>query len=454
MQGESGAGLFLDPGLGKTLITLLLLQRLIELGEIENALIVAPLRVCKLVWPAEIKKWGFDLDFNVLCKKLGYTTERRFDRKKGKTVTVRTGRKRLPKQATIEIINPESIHHLEEEAARWDMIVVDESTLFKNWTCKRMKAMRKLCVKILKRLILTGTPAPNSLADLHGQLFILDGGEALGRNVTVFRSLYMHQGGWQGRQWMLKENQEQKIHERVAPLCLRLDAETCLDMPEKLVHDIECELPASCVSRYKQLQRDLLAQLDTANILAMNQASAYAKMRQFANGQMYDAEKEVHFVHKEKLDALEEVIGELNGKPVLVFYQFDHDRRAILKKYPKAPVLKGGVKDDVAEKICNEWNQGKHHVFLMQNQAGSHGLNLQEGGNDIVYYGLDHRPEIHEQSYRRIYRQGVKGSEVRIYRLLTLGTVDMMIRDRLECKDQTQREFLECLKNHAREGLT
>lgn len=453
VQGHKGAGLFLDPGLGKTLITLLLLERLRDLGEIENALIVAPLRVCRLVWEQEIEKWGFDFTSNILCGKLGYTLSRKLV--KGKVKSVRTGSKPLPKQRFIDLINPESLHHLEDQCHRWDMVAVDESTKFKNWTSKRMKSLRKMLPNFNKRLILTGTPAPNSLADLHSQVFCLDGGAALGRNVTVFRSLYMHQGGWQGREWKLRDGQEGAIHEQVAPLCLRLDAESCLDMPELVEHDIECELPPKCVPQYKQLKRDLLAQLETADVLAMNAASAYMKMRQFANGKMYDSERNVHHVHTAKLEALDEVIGECHGKPVLVFYQFGHDVDAILTKYPKAKVLNGRTKPKDAEKYLKDWNSDKIPIFLVQNQAASHGLNMQDGScSDVVYFGLPGgNLEVYEQSYRRIYRQGVKGKQVRIHRLLTIGTVDMVIRDGLELKNQTQQQFLTRLKQHAREGI-
>ena len=432
VQDKKGAGLFLDPGLGKTLITLTLLQQLRDLGEIESALVVAPLRVCRLVWGQEIEKWDFGFTSNILCQRV---------------------KKQLKNIAFIDLINPESLHHLVDHCERWDMLVIDESTKFKNWTSKRMRSLRKMLPNFKRRLILTGTPAPNSLADLHSQVFCLDGGAALGRNVTVFRSLYMHQGGWQGREWKLRDGQEGAIHKQVAPLCLRLDAESCLDMPELVVHDIECELPPKCVPQYKQLQRDLLAQLESADILAMNAASAYMKMRQFSNGKMYDAERNVHDVHTAKLEALEEVIGEINGKPVLVFYQFGHDVDAILSKYPKAKVLNGKTKAKDAEKMMEDWNAGKLPIFLVQNQAASHGLNMQGAGNDVVYYGLGDSLEVYDQSYRRIYRQGVKGKQVRIHRILTLGTVDMVIRDRLELKDQTQQQFLTHLKNHAREGI-
>jgi len=449
VEGQLGAGLFLDPGLGKTLVTLALLEFLRAMGEIDSALIVAPLRVCRLVWAQEIRKWDYDFTVNLLCNKVAPVLSRRLGRK------IPGPGLREPR-SFIELVNPESLHHLVEHCDRWDMIAVDESTKFKTWTSRsprnRMKMLRKMLPNFKKRLILTGTPAPNSLADLHSQIFILDNGAALGRNVTVFRSLYMRQGGWQGRQWMLKDNQEDKILQQIASMCLRLDAETCLDMPELVTNDIECELPAQCVAQYKKLQRDLLAQLDTGTILIQNAASAYTKMRQFANGQMYDEDRVVHPIHKAKLEAWSDLVDELGGKPLLTFYQFQHDLDALRTKYPKAPVMNGQSKK-TDEKTIDDWNAGKIRVLLAQNQAISHGLNMQGCGTDMVYYGLHDSLEVYEQSYRRIYRQGVKGHQVRIHRLLTRGTVDTTIRDRLESKDQTQQAFLNALKKHAREGL-
>lgn len=442
VDDELGAGLFLDPGLGKTLITLALLEFLRDMGEIDSALVIAPLRVCRLVWGQEIKKWGFDFTTNLLCGRVAPVMSKRL----GRTIP---GPALREKRAFIDLINPESVHHLLEHGDRWDMVVVDESTKFKNWSAKRMKAFRKLLKNFLKRLILTGTPAPNSLADLHSQVYILDGGVALGRNVTVFRSLYMQQGGWQGRQWMLRDGQEQKIHTAVAPLCLRLDAETCLDMPELVVNDIECELPSRCIRQYKVLKKQLLAELASGSILAQNAASAYMKMRQFANGRMFDENRNVHFVHDAKLDMFVDLVDELGGKSVLCFYQFWHDLGALLKKFPKASVMNGQTKK-TDEKTIDDWNAGKIHVLLAQNQSISHGLNMQGCSADMIYYGMNDQLEVYDQSFRRRYRQGVKGKQVRIHRLLTKGTVDKTIRDRIMGKFKTQREFLDGLKKHAR----
>lgn len=423
-----GAGLFLDPGLGKTRITLEVLNTLRGLNEIERVLIVAPMRVCHSVWPQEIEKWGFDFTTNVMCRRVKAS---------------------LKNDCFIDLINPESLHLLEYNCARWDTLVIDESTKFKSWRTKRMKCLRKMLPNFLRRIILTGTPAPNSLADLHSQAYILDDGAALGRNVTVFRARYMARGGWQGRQWQLRSEMTDSLNEAIAPMVLRMDAESNLEMPELLVNDMFCELPPKCVAGYRQLKRELLAQLETGDILAVNAASAYIKMRQFSNGQIYDADRNVHFVHSAKVDMLCDLIEELAGKPILVFYQFQHDADAISKKFPDAPVLSGKTKPGAVNDILNDWNVGRTHVLLAQNQTASHGLNMQGSGTDIAYFGIGDSLEVYEQSYRRIYRQGIRGSQVRIHRLLTRGTTCEVIRDRLHSKDQSQQAFFKALRAHA-----
>jgi SNF2 family DNA or RNA helicase len=243
------------------------------------------------------------------------------------------------------------------------------------------------------------------------------------------------------------------LNEAIAPMVLRMDAESNLDMPELVVNDMYCELPPKCMAGYRQLKRELLAQLETGDILAVNAASAYIKMRQYANGAVYDADRNVHFVHSAKVDMLCDLIEELAGKPVLVFYQFQHDMAAIKEKFPGAPVLSGATPPQAVEEMLRQWNAGSLHVLLAQNQTASHGLNMQGSGTDIVYFGLGDSLEVYDQSYRRIYRQGVKGSQVRIHRLLTRKTVDDIILKRLQSKDQSQRAFFESLRSHAEAKL-
>jgi len=298
IENRQGVAWFIDPGLGKTRITLEVLNTLRGLNEIERVLIIAPMRVCRNVWPQEIEKWGYDMAANVMCQRVKVS---------------------LKNDCFIDLINPESIHLLVDHCERWDTLVIDESTKFKNWTSKRMKCLRKMLPNFTRRMILTGTPAPNSLADLHSQAYILDDGAALGRNVTVFRARYMARGGWQGRQWVLRSEMSDALNEAISPMALRMDAESNLDMPELVVNDMFCELPKRCMAGYRQLKRELLAQLETGDILAVNAASAYIKMRQYSNGAVYDAERNVHFVHSEKVEMLCDLVEELAGKPVLVF---------------------------------------------------------------------------------------------------------------------------------------
>ncbi len=359
----------------------------------------------------------------------------------------------LKNDCFIDLVNPESLHLLADQCERWDTLVVDESTKFKTWTRpsprNRMKCLRKMLPNFTKRMILTGTPASNSLADLHSQIYILDDGAALGRNVTVFRAKYMSRGGWRGRQWELRTEMTDSLNEAISPMVLRMDAESNLDMPELVVNDMFCELPPKCMAGYRQLKRELLAQLETGDILAVNAASAYIKMRQYVNGAVYDADRNVHFVHSAKVDMLCDLVDELAGKPVLVFYQFQHDADAILQRFPKAPVMSGKSKPKQVERILDDWNAGRTHVLLAQNQTASHGLNMQGSGTDIAYFGLGDSLEIYEQSYRRIYRQGIKGSQVRIHRLLCRKSVDEVISARLKSKDQSQQAFFAALRAHA-----
>lgn len=424
VKGEKGVGLFLDPGLGKTRITLNTLSFLHDAGEFKRALIVAPLRVCNLVWPEEIEKWKIPLT----CSTRGSSSASR---------------------CTLNLINPESIHKI--EPGQHDLLVVDESTRFKTWTTKRMKALRKLLPHLQKRIILTGTPAANSLADLHAQLFILDDGESLGRNVTVFRSRFMERGGWQGRQWLFREEMAQEIYDRIAPLVLRMDAETYLDMPQLVTNDVWCELPQAAKREYKRLKEELLAQLESADILALNAASAYTKMKQLTGGAVYDSERTVHDAHSAKLEALDDLIDELGGKPLLTFFQFRHEAERIVERHKDAVILWGGTKVNEAATIVQQWNAGEIRNLLIQPQSASHGLNLQYGPcADVAWYGLGDSAEVYDQAVRRVYRQGQQAKQIRVHRLLCRQTVDDIISNRLAGKFKTQESFFNALKKHAR----
>lgn len=434
VKGCEGAGLFLDPGLGKTRISLTIAQALRDLGVVNRILVVAPLRPIYTVWPAEVERWGFNLDPMILH---------------GQHATAMACNKNF------ELVNFEGLGKLHEVANRWDLMIVDESTFVKTWGAKRTKFMRKMVKKIDKRIILTGTPAANSLADLHAQIYMIDQGKALGKTATAFRSLFCQQGGWKGRKWLVREGVGKNILEAIDDKVLRMKAEDYLDMPQLVFNEIWSKLPQNASNQYKRLKRELFAELETGEVFAASAAAAYTKCKQFANGQVYTMEGEervAHKAHDEKINALLELYEELAGKPLLVFYHYKHDLARIkaTKPFKKCPVLAGGMKIEEVENILKRWNNGEYGAILAQWQAASHGLNMQGCCNDVACFGLHDSLEVFDQAIRRVYRQGVSGEQVRVHRLLTLDTVDEVMLERLSQKDQTQSQFLAALKKHAR----
>lgn len=437
VKDDKGAGIFLDPGLGKTRVTLTIMDGLFGAGVINRALIVAPLRPIYTVWPAEFTKWGFPQSHVILHNQYAAA---------------------LACGAAVELVNYEGLVKLKDLAGRWDLIVLDESTFIKNWSTKRTKYLRKMIPNIPKRIILTGTPASNSLQDLHSQVFMLDDGAALGKTVTAFRARYCMQGGWKGQKWLVRPGVRDAIKDAIKDRVLRMQAEDHLDMPELVQHQVWVELAKPAYKEYKRLKRELFAQLETGEVFAATAASAYGKCRQFANGQVYtmteEGQREYHVAHDEKYKALCELHEELAGKPLLIFYPFAHDLQEVTKKgspFRGCPVISGGMSPSAVQKILDGWNAGKYHAILAQWQAASHGLNMQGCCNDVACLGVVDSLEVYDQAIRRVYRQGVKGSQVRIHQILTKSTVDEVMLERLQGKHQSQSEFLNALKRHAKE---
>lgn len=430
---EHGVGLFLDPGLGKTVTTLSTLEFLMQFGETQKVLVVAPLRPAFSVWPKEIEKWGF-----------GFTT----------SIIHGTPNQRLKamhKDADVHIINPEGLMWLAcQDYWPWDTLVIDESTKFKTWTSKRTRALRKMVKQADKRIILTGTPAPNALSDLFSQIFILDDGEALGKTITFFRSRYMKRGGYLNYSWLIKDDSARnEIADRINPLVLTMKAEDHLDMPDLVYNDVWVDLEPKYYKQYKKLEKELFVALDGAtDLVASGAGGCYAHCKGYANGGLYeqldDGKRKTHNVHTQKVSALEELLGELQGKPALIAYQFNHDLERIQKKFPDIPVVNGGTPPKVADEAFKKFNSGQSHL-LVQPQAMSHGINLQDTANDVVWFGLTDQPEVYEQLIRRVYRQGVSG-QVRVHRLLVRGTVEEMMLARIESKGKSQRQLIDALK--------
>ncbi len=440
MISQGAAGLFLDPGLGKTSISYAAFTILKELGHVRRMLVVAPLRPAHLVWPKERTKWQ---EFHKL------------------TVHVLHGKglENIP-PADVYVINPEGLQWLSRpkqlQALGVDMLVVDESTKFKHTNTQRFKFLRALLPAFKRRYILTGTPTPNGLMDLFGQVYILDQGHALGRFVTHYRKEYFFQSGYGGYEWRPKIDSLERITKKVAPLTLRLRAEDHLQMPELLYEDIAVKLPSAVRKTYNAMEGTFLAELDNGVIAAANAAVASGKLRQIVNGALYTeglgSKKEYTILHNEKIDAVEDLLEQLGGKPVLLLYEFDFERDMLQKRF-NCPALGGGVSTKKAAEIEAAFNRGEIPLLIGQPQAMGHGLNLQEVCHHVVWYGLTWNLELYDQATRRVYRQGQRAETVFVYRLVAEDTIDEVVSGALAGKDRTQTALMGSLSQYRKKML-
>lgn len=435
LEGQAGAGLFMDCGLGKTAITLSAIQALRDVGEVRRTLIVAPLRTIYSVWPQEIAKWEFNLTWT------RYHGAKR--------------RQALEGDADILLVNPEGL------AALWrllpdnafDLLVVDESTKFKNAMAKRTQTLFCMLPQVRKRICLTGTPSPRCLSDLFAQAFILDDGQALGKSIWTFRQTYMCRGGFEGKEWILRRDAPPRINRAIEHLVLRLAADDHLDLPPIVHNDVWVDLPAKAAAAYRAVEDELFDEIDDGLANAASSAS-YLTCRGVANGGYYhrdeDGKRHTVHVHDAKVEAVCDVVDELFGKPVLVAYQFHHDLERLQRKFPRAPVICGGTPAAKADDIVQAWNRGQLPVLLVQPQSLSHGVNLQAGGNDAIWFGLPDQLEVYLQFNARLHRQGVQG-QVRIHHVLARGTVDAAVRANLQRKSRQQDGLLTALRQYRTE---
>lgn len=434
---NSCAGLFLDPGLGKTSITLAALNVLRSEGVATKTLIIAPLRVCYSVWPKELKKW----------------TEFR-----GLTYTILHGKTKewdLAKEYDIYLINPEGLQWLFDskmfKKAGFNTLVVDESSKFKDSSTQRFKRLRSALHTFDRRYILTGSPAPNSLLDLFGQIYILDLGKSLGKFITKYRDTFFYPAGFKGYDWKPKPNAERTIQERIGPLVLRMDAEDYLKLPELIVNNIEVELPKDAWEIYKEMENDYVAGVDNGSIVASNAAVASGKCSQVANGGIYDADKKDYVIHEEKARAVLDLIEELGGSPCLVAYEYGHDLKRLQKVLGKeVPYIGGGVTTKRAAEIEDAWNKGQIPVLLGQPQSIAHGLNLQNAGHHVVWHSLTWNYENYDQFIRRIRRQGNEHSKVFVHHIVAKDTVDELKLFAMNRKFRTQKDLFDALNKFIR----
>lgn len=425
----SAVGLFLDMGLGKTVITLTAIELLLyDLFEANKVLVIAPLRVAQDTWGRETEKWDHTKHLKI-SKILGSKKQRQ---------------EALKAEADIYVINRENVVWLVDELGnKWDFdtVVIDELSSFKSSRAKRFKALRRVR-PFMKRVIgLTGTPTPNSLLDLWPQLYLLDQGERLGKTISYYRERYFTPGAKSGHvvyEWKQKKESHDNIHQKISDICISMKAKDWLDMPERIERTVPTPLDAPSLEKYKQLERDLLLPMQDADIVATSAAVLSNKLLQLANGAVYDEEGHVQEIHHSKLDALEEIIDTANGQPVLIFYTYKHDLSRVMKRIKNARKLESS--DDITE-----WNKGRIPVLLAHPASAGHGLNLQAGGNIIIWFGLTWSLELYQQANARLYRQGQENSVI-IHHLVTPGTIDQDVMLALDNKATGQDALLEAVK--------
>jgi len=423
------AAVFLDLGLGKTVITLTAVEKLIrDSFEIRRVLVIAPLRVARTTWPDEIEKWDHlkDLSYSVA---VGTEDERLEALYKGSDIT---------------IINRENVEWLVERSGYsfdFDMIVVDELSSFKNHEAKRFKALLKVRPFVKRIVGLTGTPSANGLMDLFAEFRLLDMGERLGRYITRYRLKYFEPDR-RSRNVVFSykplPGAEKEIEKAIGDITISMSALDYLDMPDKVNITDSVVLSEGEIKRYEDLKRDLYIALGDEELTASNAAVLSGKLSQMAGGAVYSDNGEVVEIHNKKLDALEDLVEANQGKPLLVVYWYRHDKERIQERWKEARELKTG--DDIAD-----WNRGEISIGLL-NASSGHGLNLQTGGNTIVWFSLTWSLELYQQTNARLWRQGQTAGSVFIHHIIVKDTIDERILSALERKREVQDALLDAVK--------
>lgn len=352
----------------------------------------------------------------------------------------------LETDADIYCINRENIPWLVKYyGADWpfDGVVLDELSSFKSPSSKRFKAMRKVRSLIKHIVGLTGTPSPNGLIDLWAQIYLLDQGKRLGRTLTEYRNRYFNPGrrnGYVVYDWVPKDGAEDEIYRRISDICISMKACDYLKLPERVDVVRAVKLNDEAQAAYTEMEKEAVLELGPNEIVDAGTAAVVSgKLLQIANGAVYDEDGKTHIIHESKLDTLEDVIESVNGRPVLVFYAYQHDLERIMQRFPQARKLEGSAEIDA-------WNRGEIPILLAHPAGAGHGLNLQAGGNHIVWFGLTWSLELYQQANARIYRQGVKGERVTITHLVAEGTIDEDVMKVLDGKATRQDALLEAVK--------
>ncbi|PKM70133.1 MAG: DEAD/DEAH box helicase [Firmicutes bacterium HGW-Firmicutes-11] len=436
------SGIFLGVGLGKTVITLTAINDLIyDFGTVKKVLIIATLRVADTVWDSEVAKWDH-LKYLKVSKCIGTEAERMAG---------------LHRKADIYLINRENVPWLVSMMSKmwdFDMVVVDELSSFKNPSSKRFKALRKMMPMVSRFIGLTATPAPNGLIDLWPQVYLIDQGERLGKTFTKFRDTYFTPGWRNGHivyKWNLRPQAEVQIYRAIDDVCMSMKAEDWITVPSRTDIIVPVHLTPQQQLRYHAFEKQAVMEVENdQTIIGPTAAVVAQKLLQFANGAMYDENRKVHHLHDHKLDALDDLIEQANGNPVLVFYNFQHDCSRILERFKDLNIRKLETNEDI-----QAWNRKEIDVLLAHPASAGHGLNLQAGGNIIIWFGLVYSLELYQQANGRLHRQGQK-QQVSVFHILAKNTVDEDVMDVLATKEMGQEKFLAAVKariRHAETGL-
>lgn len=431
-------GLFLDMGLGKTVTTLTAVKELkYNRFQVRKVLVIAPKKVAEGTWSREKDKWDHTRILRVSLV-LGSQSRR-----------IRA----LNTPADLYIVNRENVVWLVEyyrNAWPFDMVVVDESSSFKSHKAKRFKALASVGPHIERMVELTGTPSPNGLDDLWSQIYLLDGGERLGRKYTQFRERYFDPGD-RGQNvvynYKAKPGSEDSILEKISDICISMKAEDYLQLPEIVYHQVPVVLDTKAKKAYRELERKMVLELPGEEEISVTSAAALSnKLLQLANGAIYDEDHQVHEVHGCKVEVFLELLESLRGKPVLVFYNFQHDRDRIRKALEGTGLRIRELRNTKDEEA---WNRREVDVLLTHPASSAYGLNLQQGGNHVIWFGLTWNYELYTQANKRLHRQG-QSERVIIHHLVCTDTRDEDVMKALERKEDVQGWVLESLKARIR----
>jgi len=443
--------LALDMGMGKTLITIRWIQRI--LPKVKGVLVIAPLRTCFSSWPEEMTKWAPELTYTILH---GVNKNKNYN-----------------KDVDVYLINYEGIPWLFDKLKEqfksaktvpFRGLVIDEGSMCKSATTKRFKILKKMCDIFPKyRCILSGTPAPNSLLDLWSQYFLLDKGLRLGKFVTNFKREFFYQVDRQGFIWSIRKGSADIIYKQIEDITYRLDAKDHLNLPDRLDNIIKVKLSKKHLAMYKSLEKDFFMELEESEVEVFNAASLSMKLRQFVQGALYTdipigagefkrpdgtitrGPRAYEIIHNEKLKVLTELVEEASGQGILCAIQFKFELDIIKKKFPKAPIIAGGVSASEAGFLIKQWNAGEIPLLLCHPASLSHGVNLQTGSHLIIWYSLTWSLEQYLQFNARLHRQGQQNTVV-VHHLVCEDTVDERVIKALKSKFKGQKQLLDYLR--------